>query len=470
MTEPTPEQQAILDQVAFGPPNVQIIAYAGCGKTTTLELIDDVLPTAPRLIVAFNKRIADVLQKRMAPTTECRTLNSLGYRVWNKTITDRIAVDPKKTLNAFKSYIADKSPGDRSYLWSFYDDIRAAVDMAKAVGYIPIGAPHNERSLTHAREFFEGMFPYLTAQARIAVDELLYDSIRLAYKGVLDFNDQLYMPALFGGMFPKFPVTMIDEDQDLSPINHEMVRKLVGKDRRLIAVGDPYQSIYGFRGALTDGMSRQRAQFSMLSLPLSLSFRCPEQIVENARWRAPNFRWLNPGGRVETLEILSIPDIPDGSAVLCRNNAPLFKFAIRCLSHGRAVSMAGTDIGPRLISTLRRLGDGEMLRPQVLSAIDAWEHARPDSPSAKDMADSLRLFASLGLNLDSAVAHAEHVLRQDGRIFLSTGHKSKGLEWPTVYHLDPWLIGDGDQELNLRYVIQTRSSDAYFEINSDQIA
>ncbi len=50
-----------------------------------------------------------------------------------------------------------------------------------------------------------------------------------------------------------------------------------------------------------------------------------------------------------------------------------------------------------------------------------------------------------------------------------TGHKSKGLEFNTVYHLDPWLIGDDEQELNLKYVIGTRSADSYFEINSGDI-
>lgn len=50
-----------------------------------------------------------------------------------------------------------------------------------------------------------------------------------------------------------------------------------------------------------------------------------------------------------------------------------------------------------------------------------------------------------------------------------TGHKAKGLEFDTVYHLNPYLIGDDEQELNLRYVIQTRAANAYYEINSDNI-
>lgn len=46
-----------------------------------------------------------------------------------------------------------------------------------------------------------------------------------------------------------------------------------------------------------------------------------------------------------------------------------------------------------------------------------------------------------------------------------SGHKSKGLEWASVFHLDPWRIpspfsrkGEAlEQELNLEYVITTRT-------------
>jgi hypothetical protein len=47
------------------------------------------------------------------------------------------------------------------------------------------------------------------------IDSVLTDSIRLAYEGQIDFDDQIYMPTLFGGTFPRFPLVMVDEAQDL---------------------------------------------------------------------------------------------------------------------------------------------------------------------------------------------------------------------------------------------------------------
>jgi superfamily I DNA/RNA helicase len=68
-----------------------------------------------------------------------------------------------------------------------------------------------------------------------------------------------------------------------------------------------------------------------------------------------------------------------------------------------------------------------------------------------------------------AVAYAEHLFAQRGTIKMMTGHKAKGGEWPIVFHLDPWLIGYDEQELNLRYVISTRAKEALYEIDSQNI-
>jgi ATP-dependent exoDNAse (exonuclease V) beta subunit len=110
-----------------------------------------------------------------------------------------------------------------------------------------------------------------------------------------------------------------------------------------------------------------------------------------------------------------------------------------------------------------------MGRPAVLGCIEDWEARRDGSATARDIAECLRLFASLSQTLGQAIAYADYLFKQKGRIHLTTGHKAKGLEWDTVYHLDPWLIGDSEQELNLRYVIQTRSAEEYYEIDSKAI-
>ena len=79
------------------------------------------------------------------------------------------------------------------------------------------------------------------------------------------------MPALFAGHYPSFPMVMIDEYQDLSPVNHAMVSKLC-RNSRQIGVGDPTQAIYEFRGADSNAMARATDQFSMDTFPFPLAF------------------------------------------------------------------------------------------------------------------------------------------------------------------------------------------------------
>jgi DNA helicase-2/ATP-dependent DNA helicase PcrA len=475
MNSPTPEQSAILSAATSTDSPLQLIAYAGTGKTSTLELIDEALGEAPRLYIAFNKRIVTEMTKedkdgktRLRSTTKCQTLNSLGHSVWASAISPRLVLNTKKTLETFKEIIKPLSRDETRALWNEWDEIQTCVSLAKAFGFIPEGAPQWEKRLINFEDFLAKLESPPSNSGLAIANAVLRTSIRLAYSGNIDFNDQLYMPALFGGSFPRFPLVMVDEAQDLSPINHELVRKLC-RTSRLIAVGDPFQSIYGFRGAMTHGMEIQRTAFSMSALPLSISFRCPSAIVENARWRAAGFRAFREGGSVSSLSWLALEEIQEDSAIICRNNAPLFKVALNLLSHGRSVSMAGTDIGPKLLHILRRLGDESLSRPAVLLAIEDWHAKRPDSTSARDLADCLRLFASNSRTLDEAIAYVEFLFKQSGRIHLSTGHKAKGLEWENVYHLDPWLLDNNEQDLNLRYVIQTRSAENYYEISSKDI-
>jgi superfamily I DNA/RNA helicase len=301
------------------------------------------------------------------------------------------------------------------------------------------------------------------------VDTLLLESITRAFSGLIDFNDQIYMPALFGGTFPKFPRVMVDEYQDQSPVNHALLSRLV--KGRLIGVGDPYQNIYGFRGAKSGGMSSAVETYSMTQLPLSTSFRCPRAIVEAARWRVPHFQWTKEGGNVDALTSYVGSEFPDDAAVICRNNAPLLRLAFRLISAGRSVSVMGSELGPRLVSIMKKLGDSTLSRTRVFTEIEQWREDRlvAGSKSANDLADCMRVFAEHGDTLGSAISYAEHIFAQQGSIRLLTGHKSKGLEFDNVFWLDPGLCDDREQDRNLAYVITTRSQNSLTILDSSSI-
>lgn len=488
---PTREQQDIIDAAKTTEQSLLINALAGAAKTSTLVMIAQALPSStPILSLAFNKKIAVEMEKRLPSNVKSQTLNSLGHGIWATATGKRLVLNTKKNFELLKAAIDDLPRNARPDRDEFSATLKA-IGTAKTQGYVPEGKyPHAARLISQS-DFFDSLEDEV---APGLVEACLHKSIQLAYAGTIDFDDQIYMPALFGGTFPRFPLVLVDEAQDLSPLNHQMLRRLVTK--RLIAVGDPWQSIYAFRGADSAGMSTLKREFKMREMNLSISFRCPRAVVELARERAPKMQWAPQAvmgsvvykdqWNVQEIEnVVGQPSIQSprqeidsasgaettaGSiAIICRNNAPLFKLALELLKAGRGCQLVGSDLGPGLLRLLRKLGPESMAVDQVLAAITQWESARLSKGKSKaatrDRADCLRVFASFGGTLGAAIAYAEHIFKASGPIQLLSGHKAKGLEWDTVIHLDSWRIPSPyaeteeeiEQEKNLSYVITTRA-------------
>jgi ATP-dependent DNA helicase UvrD/PcrA len=472
----TEEQLHIIDLVARYPKqNLCINAYAGTGKTTALEMLCEYL-TEPVLYLVFNKNNRIEAQERFAkkvengvrfPPYEIKTVNGLGYGVWRQTYPG--APDARKCGNIFREIAKDLPKSERNEANDSYSAILSAVGLAKSFGYVPEGKFPNAKRLIEAEAFFAQLDEEPSDLFQEIVNEILLSSIKAAYSGNIDFDDQIYMPTLFGGAWPRFPTVIVDEFQDFNAVNHEMLSKLKGS--RIIAVGDPFQSIYAFRGAVQNGMRKAKERFDMMEASLSVCFRCPSEIVRNAHWRVPDLKWVKEGGYVEHLSTAAFNNFPDGCAIICRNNAPLFSLALKLLASGRSVSVRGSDLGPKVVAIMKKLGPESLPQEDLLDRIEEWriEKLERGSKSADDTADCMRVFAGVGQTLRHAIAYAEDLFRQSGTIYLTTGHKAKGLEWGVVSHLDPWIIGESDQELNLRYVIQTRSKGEYYEINTTDI-
>lgn len=469
---PTPEQQAIVEAAKTTKDNLLVEALAGAAKTSTLVLVAKALPNTPILAIAFNKRIAEEMGRRLPANTTSKTLNAIGHRAWMDQTRKRMVLNKDKTYDNFKALLDDlkdrKDFEERSRMFDQQGDILKAVRLAKTWGWRPEGYFPGSKSLISDEEFLERLEASIDEDVdHSVVKDLVIQGIKQAYQGLIDFDDQIYMPTLFGGQWPKFPLVMIDEAQDLSPINHAMLDRLV--TQRLIAVGDPYQSIYGFRGAQSDSMFMLGKRYNMTKLGLSVSFRCPIKVIEKARSRAPHMKWPEWAveGEVNILKEWKAAEIPDHAAIVCRNNAPLLHIALELLKDGRGAQLVGMDLGPQLIKTLKKMGDPSISREEVHDQIERWKNERlkkgKNVASIADKAECLKVFADFGDTLGGAIAYAEHIFSAHGAIQLLSGHKSKGLEWDVVYHLDPHRIPspfakdeEAEQEANVRYVIETR--------------
>lgn len=470
---PTPEQAAIIAAARDTSDNLLIDALAGAAKTSTLVMIAEALPDTQILCLAFNKKIAVEMASRLPPNCTAMTLNSLGHRVWSEATGRRLRLETGKTYKIVKSLIDDLAPDDKKAAYDSMAEIMKLVDFGKQCGYIPSGSYEGKAKRLFEDDFFEHIENKLSKLEEDLIRQATLISIKQAFEGIIDFGDQILMPTVFHGAFPRYPLVLIDESQDLSALNHATLGKLVKK--RIIAVGDPCQAIYGFRGAHEDSMQLLKKRFEMTELRLSVSFRCPVEIVKHSHWRAPHMKypdWAKPG-KISYPESWTAADLPESAVIICRNNAPLFSTAIRLLKNGRSAELSGNDVAKTLAKTMRKFGGSDLPQSAVLDRIAAWETAQMKKTrsrghgSIRDQAECMRIFASQGQTLGDALAYMEHITQLHSPLKLLTGHKSKGLEFDDVFFLDEFLIKKEDQEPNLRYVIQTRTKNTLTYIRSE---
>ena len=481
-----------------------VSAFAGCAKTSTLALAAPRV-RVPALALAFNRKIAKELDGKLPGNFSCKTLNGLGYGAWARALpaVAKFTIDDRKLGKLVSSVAKDRKVSLPGQQW---DDIRRLVSRAMQAGITPgdQGTPLTADTPAEWRELAEDL--WITSEDFDFVFDLAHEvlehSITLARAGTISFDDQVYCPVVLGGRWPQFPVVFVDEAQDLSPLNHAMLARALRQDGKLVAVGDPKQAIYGFRGADTQSMqTMRRLRASWRDLPLATTFRCPKVIVARQQHHAQGFTaWpTNAEGRVASLaqgeaqtwtwvDVMALAQVPGthvpSIAVLCRNNAPLLALGFKLLRQGVGIVMLGRDIGKGLVALSRKIAPDDSTPADTFAGLlTEWlDHelglaAANDQPERvsglHDRAECLRAVLGQGVRDAGELRRALDRLfaREDGLVSLATGHKAKGLEWDLVLHLDPWRIpsrhareaaqtGDRrqlEQEMNLRYVIETRT-------------
>ena len=107
----------------------------------------------------------------------------------------------------------------------------------------------------------------------------------------LDFDDMALIclrlfeeyPEILSDWQERYRYIMVDEFQDINPIQYEIVKLLAAPQNNLFIVGDDDQSIYGFRGAKPEIMKKFMTDYPHAEqLLLDVNYRCHERIVEDS--------------------------------------------------------------------------------------------------------------------------------------------------------------------------------------------
>lgn len=506
-------QKEIFDAIEHTNDSLIIEAVAGSGKTTTIvEAINHVPGDKSVVFLAFNKSIADELRRRVtAPNASCKTLHALGLQAWKRQIWDT-ATEPLEITGSKIRNIVDSL----ELPWGTWTrDMGKLVSLAKGGGMVPMISEclscEKEESIEEILESKDckcgGSFDltpmvgyrglaedtddaWEETMERYDIDpdevdlrlvrKVLAISIRQS-KEVIDFDDMLYMPIITGAAFEKADVVFVDEAQDVNGIQAEIVQRMLGEESRVVVVGDPNQSIYGFRGAMHNSMDLLRERFGCVKLPLSVSYRCPKSVVTEAR------RWVThilasdqaPDGLVEYADRWLVSDFRAGDAILCRNSAPVISICFLLIRNKVAAKVVGRDIGQGLVKLVEKMKAKTILDlDERLAKYREREALRAKKNQQKIAALDDKL-ATIRVFMEEAGPHAGvgTVIRLINELFgdaegmggvvtCSTVHKSKGLEFDRVFILDAelympskWAKQDWErqQEDNLQYVAVTRS-------------
>ena len=158
-----------------------------------------------------------------------------------------------------------------------------------------------------------------------------------AAREVLDHGDQVALAARIASRHPevgaaeraRYQVVLLDEYQDTSHAQLVLLQALFGGGHPVTAVGDPCQSIYGWRGASAGNLRRFTADFPVVArvrpfgasapsgpapvLQLSTSFRNSAQVLDAAAAIQAELRYEAP----DVPRLTSAPDRSDRGTVAC---------------------------------------------------------------------------------------------------------------------------------------------------------
>lgn len=491
------EEQRAAAQAVNGP--VCILAGAGTGKTRTIThriaygVHTGVYMPEQVLAVTFTARAAGELRTRLSALdvggVQARTFHAAAMRQL-RYFAPRVLGGPMPPLIENKLRVVataaarNRLTTDRTSL----RDLASEIEWAKTTLATPEDYP--ARARTAGRE------PPFEAAAVAAV----YASYESAKErdGALDFEDLLLVTAYALEGHPDVARTVrdqyrhfvVDEYQDVNPLQQRLLDAWLGGRAAVCVVGDPNQTIYSFTGADPDyllGFADRYPDAEVVKL--ERDYRSTPQVVGLAnrligmaprRKGLPGLRLL--GQRADGVEprFVEHADEPaEAAAVAARCKAlvdegtPASEIAVlfRINAQSQVYESALADVG---VPYVLRGGERFFERPEVREAVlllrgaaaggsepgmlvptvrdvlasTGWvEHRPPAGGAARDRWQSLAALVDLAvdlvaenpaLDLPGFVTHlaqradAQHAPTVQG-VTLASMHAAKGLEWDAVF-------------------------------------
>jgi len=445
--------------------NGVVMARAGTGKSATIRELASRLPANTRnLVCAFNSKIRDEMQQKMQlSNVSVQTMHQMGYAALNRQAGHRLEIDKYKIRDLVQGVMGY----DNKALWG---------DTSKLLSL----------SMAHLLETFDDignlMYRHNLAPAVPNQEELMLNTVQRIMKIVRDgdqlrvsFDEQIYIPAFLNLRTGSYDNVFIDEAQDLNASQYRIALNAVKPGGRIFAFGDDKQALYGFRGADSDAMGNLIKVLKATVLPLSVTYRCPTNVVDLVKKFVPDFE-AAPGAAEGLVQPKSerefLAGVAAGDAVISRTNAALTKYAFALLAQGKRARIIGRDIGTHLEKLIQRVRHHHDIR-DALNALTEYVHnesERLEAAKKEDEIDELHDNLEALRAISEGCSNLGGLRRRMGDLFSDdevandprsipcmTTHKAKGLEFDRVWMLETTFKVNSVEGENLYYVAATRA-------------
>ena len=482
----SPQQESIFQWAEHGTGNLVVRARAGTGKTTTILEAINRAPESSILLAAFNKRIAEELTTKLRnPRAAAKTLHSLGFacirRTWSnvKVDEDRAYRIARECWATFRSLSGQDNRPRTTIAETAPDAVMTAVVKLAALG-------KNAAPLASLSDLLDLADTYNIQPDNGWADEVSTEDLatvalacmQRAQKrdGMVDFDDMIYLPVVLRLARPIYDLVVVDEAQDMNA-SQLMLAKAVGSGR-ICVVGDDRQAIYGFRGADSDALDHLKAELHAEELPLTVTYRCPSLIVEQAAKLVPDYTAhpSAPAGDVTTTtERTMLRTAGPTDFILSRTNAPLARVCLTLLRNGTRARIEGRDVSRGLVSLVKRMKCESI--PDLMAKLSTWRDRETAKLAAtkrkaaetridyiRDQVDTLEALSDGLADTAELIGRIEELFSSASgpAVICSTVHKAKGLETDRVFVLTDTLYCNGKrvdsrEEQNIHYVALTRA-------------
>ncbi len=277
---------------------IAVIAGPGTGKTRTLVyriiyLIEQCgVPPAHITAVTFTNKAAREMRERLqAHFSDKRTVKKITIGTFHSICLHLLSQRGRKPilLDEFTARALAKEVIQRTKLshWS-------ANDLLLEISRIKNGLPADGKELP--KEIVEAYRAELEKYGACDFDDLLLEALRTSQETAESC----------------FSYLLVDEFQDSNDIQLQLIRAWARDSKSVFVIGDPDQSIYGFRGSQAQCFAQFQALFTPVrTVSLLHNYRSTPEIIGSAvsvisSGRTPEHRLLephkDPGQKVRLLE------------------------------------------------------------------------------------------------------------------------------------------------------------------------